>query len=110
MATKYDMLTNEGNLALARAVATGAKLSNLRAVLCNVTSGMDNVSQVAALTWDDIPSEAKGDEMPCTSFLPSLYEKDGGETGKPVTALDIEFTYMPSEDVESKVIAVLADL
>lgn len=111
MATKYDMLTNEGNLALARAVATGAKLSIRGAVLCNVTSGMDSVSQVADLKWEDISSTAiPGADLPCTSYLPSLYEKDGGETGKPVTALDIEFTYMPSEDVEYNVIAVLADL
>ena len=49
MATKYDMLTNEGNLALARAVATGAKLSIRGAVLCNVTSGMSTVAEVASL-------------------------------------------------------------
>ena len=111
MATKYDMLTNEGNLALSRAVATGAKLSIRGAVLCNVTSGMDSVSQVADLKWEDISSSAiSGADLPCTSYLPSLYEKDGGETGKAVTALDIEFTYMPSEEVSYNVIAVLADL
>lgn len=111
MATKYDMLTNEGNLALARAVATGAKLSIRGAVLCNVTSGMSTVAEVANLKWSDISSSAiPGAELPCTSYLPSLYEKDGGETGKPVTALDIEFTFMPTEEVTYNVIAVLADL
>ena len=111
MATKYDMLTNEGNLALARAVATGAKLSIRGAVLCKVTSGLSTVAAVANLKWSDISSSAiAGAELPCTSYLPSLYEKDGGETGKPVTALDIEFTFMPTEEVKYNVIAVLADL
>jgi len=111
LATKYDMLTNEGNLALARAVATGAKLSIRGAVLCKVISGMSTVADVANLKWSDISSSAiPGAELPCTSYLPSLYEKDGGETGKPVTALDIEFTFMPTDPVTYNVIAVLADL
>lgn len=111
MPTKYDMLTNEGNLALARAVATGSKLAIHGAVLCNVSGGMSTVAEVADLKWSDISDSAiPGAELPCTSYLPSLYEKDGGETGKPMTALDIEFTYMPSETVTYNVIAVLADL
>lgn len=115
MAEKYDMLTNQGSLALARAVATGAKLAIRGATLCEVPSGvMDRVDKVAALEWSDISGFASGDlpEMPCTSYLPSLYSKDGSETGtgKPVTALDVEFTVMPIREADYNVIAVLADL
>lgn len=111
MATKYDMLTNEGSLALARAVSTGAKLVIRGATLCNVSSGMSSVDEVAALKWSDISSFALEDaDLPCTSYLPCMYDSQGAVTGKPIAALDIEFTFMPTGDVEYNVIAVLADL
>lgn len=111
MATKYDMLTNEGSLALARAVATGAKLIIRGATLCNVSSGMASVDEVAALKWSDISDSAiEGADLPCTSYLPCMYDSQGAETGKPIAALDIEFTFMPTGDVSYNVIAVLADL
>lgn len=112
MATKYDMLTNEGSLALARAVATGAKLIIRGATLCNVSSGMASVDEVAALKWSDISGSAiSGAELPCTSYLPCMYDSQGAETGKPIAALDIEFTFMPPDGMPPyNVIAVLADL
>ena len=111
MATKYDMLTNEGSLALARAVATGAKLIIRGATLCNVSSGMSSVDEVAALKWSDISGSAiEGAELPCTSYLPCMYDSQGEETGKPIAALDIEFTFLPTQEVSYNVIAVLADL
>jgi len=120
MPNKYDMLTNEGSLALARAVATGAKLSIRGASLCKVDSGMATVEAVAACTWAPDPdrperqalkpSAIEGAVLPCTSYLPSMPDIDGVETGSPVAALDIEFTFMPSSEVQYNVIAVLADL
>lgn len=111
MATKYDMPTNEGSLALARAVATGAKLVIRGAALCNVSSGMGSVSEVASLRWSDIKdSSLAGDILPCTSYLPSMVDYQGEETGKGIAALDLEFTYMPQEEVTYNVIAVLADM
>lgn len=112
MATKYDMLTNEGSLALARAVATGAKLIIRGATLCNVSSGMASVDDVAALKWSDISGSAiSGAELPCTSYLPCMYDSQGAKTGEPIAALDIEFTFMPPDGMPPyNVIAVLADL
>lgn len=105
------MLTTEGTLALARSVALGAKLAIRGATLCNVSSGMGSVSEVAALTWGDLSSSAvEGATLPCTSYLPSMSDLSGSETGSPIASLDIEFTYMPSSEVQYNVVAVLADL
>lgn len=127
MPTKYDMLTNEGNLALARAVATGAKLSIRGAVLCSVPDGsLPSVKDVAACVWAYDPerptslnldqfalTDEKGDilRMSLTSYLPCMYDSEGEETGKPIAALDIEFTFMPPSGMKPyNAIAVLADL
>lgn len=108
---KFDMPTNEGGLALARSVATGAKLVIRGAALCNVTTGMGSVEEVANLTWSDISSTAlEGIVVPCTSYLPSMYDSQGAETGSPVAALDLEFTYMPTDTTTYNVVAVLADM
>lgn len=112
MATKYDMPTNEGSLALARAVSTGAKLIIRGAALCNYTgSKMGSVSAVSNLTWNDLSGYALSSTlMPCTSYLPSMVDYQGVETNKPIAALDLEFTYMPTEEVNYNVVAVLADM
>lgn len=127
MATKYDMLTNDGSLALARAVATGAKLIIRGATLCKVPDGsLPYVKDVAACVWaydPERPTSLNLDQFAITdsnnailqlqptSYLPCRYDSTGEETGKPVAALDIEFTLMPPNGMPPyNVIAVLADL
>lgn len=111
---KIDMPTNEGNLAIARAVSSDIKLKIRNAVLLSgLPSGTGNtVSDIAGLTWSDVSSYAvEGGEMLATSYLPSLYSKEGeGDSSSPVTALDMEFTYIPTGETEYSAIAVLADM
>lgn len=113
MASKIDMPTNEGSLAIARAISSGAMLKIEKGVLLNVTNTalFNSVETTANLTWNDL-SEFAVDEMVCQSYLPSVYAKDGesSETGKPVTALDMEFTYIPTSDISYNALAVLADM
>lgn len=114
MATTYDMPTNEGSIALAKAVSMGAKLIIRDAALCRVTGGtlMPSVDAVANLTWDDLSSSAiNGALMPCRSYLPCMYEYNGTEAPeKAVASLDIEFSYMPQSPVTYNVVAVRADI
>lgn len=113
MATKYDMLTSEGSLALTRAVSTGAKLVIRCAQLCNVTDStiMSTVTDVAGLTYNILSFYfIENAEMTCTSYLPSQVDVTGDETGKFISALDMEFTYMPNDSITYNTVAVLADM
>ena len=114
MPNKIDMPTNQGNLAIARAVSSAVKLMVRNATLLSgLPSGSgDTVSDIAGLTWSDVSSYAvDGGEMTATSYLPSLYSKDGeGDSTSPVTALDMEFTYIPTGEAVYSAIAVLADM
>ena len=111
MATKFDMPTTEGTLALARAVATGAKLAVKGAMLCLTEDTFGTVEDVAGATWDDISGMAQmEDVLPCTSYLPSIVDSDGTDTGTPIAALDLEFTYMPTGELTYDTVAVLADM
>ncbi len=111
---KIDMPTNVGNLAIARAVSSGIKLKiRSAALLSGLPDGSgDMVADIAGLTWPDVSSYAvEGGEMLATSYLPSLYSKEGdGDSNSPVTALDMEFTYIPMGEISYSAIAVLADM
>ena len=126
---KIDMPTNEGTLALARAVATGIKLVIRGAVPCFVNGAISSASEVARTTWGEPDPEKEqidlseyaitqeiptGGELPVliesTSYLPSSVDPQGTYTGVPISALDIEFTWMPSEKTVYDTIAVLADV
>lgn len=107
------MLTSEGSLALARAVSAGAKLVIRGAQLCNVNNAqvMATVEDVAKLTYAKLDGYAvQGALMTCTSHLPSAVDVTGEETGRYVSALDLEFTYMPNDAIEYNTVAVLADM
>lgn len=119
MSARIDMPTNEGTLALARSVATGAKLVISGVMLCKTQGALGTVADVAGATWG--PSENGFDlsdpayrvtETPiqCTSYLPSLVDMSGDDTGKPVVALDMEFTWMPTLVAEYDTLAVLAEM
>ena len=114
---RIDMPTNEGTLALARSVATGAKLVIRGVMLCKTEGAVGTVEDVARATWGesesgiDLSAYKIGDlVIPCTSYLPSMVDMSGEDTGKPIGALDIEFTWLPSEQTEYDTIAVLADM
>ena len=112
MASHLDMPTNEGTLALARAVSGGARIAIRNAVLLTVSGDMD-VETVAGLDWETLQGESTGDtlDVPCTSMLPSVYHIDGEpDSTKPVTALDMEFTVLPQNEFSYNTIAVLADV
>lgn len=109
--TKFDMPTNEGSLALARSVALGSKLKIRGAVLCRSTNQMwSNVTVVANTTWTDIENIRVSDIIPCTCYLPELVDYQGDVDGPAVCALEMEFTYMPTEAVSYDTVAVLADM
>ena len=111
MANRLDMPTNEGSLALARAVATGAKLSIRGARLCLTNGALGSFEAVANLTWSDMSGTAVIDaDIPCTCYLPCMADTSGDDTGKAVAALDIEFGYFAETVVEYDTVAVLADL
>lgn len=128
MNERIDMPTNEGTLALARCVATGAKLAIRGAVPCNGAKALldDDVYKVALATWGESESgtgtidisdtavEGYTDTgIPCTSYLPVLVGENATDTTKPMAALDIEFTWMPSSNdsgLTYDAIAVLADM
>lgn len=108
---RYDMPTNEGSLALARSVATGAKIAIRGAALCSTESYFTDVASVASCTWADIAEYASMTGLlPCTGYLPSMVYTNGGDTGTAMAALDIEFSYLPDEAVTYDTIAVLADV
>lgn len=119
MSGRIDLPTNEGTLALARAISTGAKLGIRGAVPCRTDGSLD-VSDVAMSTWgsSDVAGIVDFSQyavdgvpvIPCTSYLPSMVDMDGTDTGTSIAALDIEFTWMPSDVVEYDSIAVLADM
>lgn len=120
---RIDMPTNEGTLAIARSVATGAKLVIRGVMLCKTEGAVSTVEEAASVTWGesdngiDLSEYAAKSEsgmdvpiIPCTSYLPSMVDMQGVDTGNPITALDIEFTWLPSEKVEYDTLAVLADM
>lgn len=120
---RIDMPTNEGTLALARSVATGAKLVIRGVMLCKTEGAVSTVEDAARATWGEsedgidlsgyvAQSESGMDVpiIPCTSYLPSMVDMQGEDTGKPIAALDIEFTWLPSEKAEYDTLAVLADM
>lgn len=108
--TKFDMPTNEGSLALARAVATGSKLRVRGAVLCRTGQMWASVSSVAAASWNVLSSKVVSDIIPCTCYLPELVDYQGDVDGPAVCALEMEFTYMPIEALSYDTVAVLADM
>lgn len=120
---RIDMPTNEGTLALARSVATGAKLVIRGVMLCKNEGTIRTAEECARATWGEsdtgidlsglVARDENGEFVPCihcTSYLPSLVEMDGADTGKPIGALDLEFTWLPSAKTEYDTIAVLADM
>lgn len=108
--TKFDMPTNEGSLALARSVALGSKLRVRGAVLCRTDQLWSNVSDVAATTWNTIASLVVSDIIPCTCYLPEMVDYQGTVDGPAVCALDMEFSFMPTETISYDAVAVLADM
>lgn len=115
-----NLPTNEGTLALARSVATGSKLAIRGAVLLKTDGALGSPSDVAVATWGsssdgiDLSDPAyvveDGGPVKCTSYLPSMVDLTGEDTGSPVAALDLEFTWMPPGEVEYDTLAVLADI
>ena len=122
MASKLDMPTNEGSLAIARSLSSGAMLKISMAKLVTITNPeVITVENAAKLSWatndeDHISLQdmisSKTYDMVCQSYLPSVYAKDGksSETGEPITALDMEFTCIPTENISYNALAVLADM
>lgn len=108
--TRFDMPTNEGSLALAMAVATGSKLRIRGAVLCRTGNMWTSVTSVAGATWTIISSKVVSDIIPCTCYLPELVDIQGSVDGPAVCALEMEFTFMPTEALSYDTVAVLADL
>lgn len=123
---KIDMPTNEGTLALARAVSTGAKIVIKGARVCKTDGALGTVADVANATWGTPPegstaqdlsmyiaTDSKGNlapEIPCICFLPSIVDTEGLDRGNALAALDIEFTWMPDGDYTYDTIAVLAEM
>lgn len=121
MAIQIDMPTNEGTLALARAVSTGAKLIIRGIRICMTEGAFGSVTDVAGATWGIPPEGSTSKDLSayavedaplirCTCYLPSLVQMDGSVDGAPLSALDIEFTWMPDGQYEYDTVAVLADL
>lgn len=121
MAVQIDMPTNEGTLALARAISTGAKLVIRGARVCKTEGAFGTVADVAGATWGTPPEGSDAKDLSvyvvegapliqCTSYLPSVVDTQGLDNGRAIAALDIEFTWMPDGRYEYDTIAVLADL
>lgn len=127
MSIQIDMPTNEGTLAIARAVSTGAKLIIRGAQACKTEGAFSSVAEVANATWGvapegsglkdmsiyiatDVEGGIRAPLIPCTCYLPSLVQMDDSVDGAPMAALDIEFTWMPDGNYVYDTIAVLADL
>lgn len=121
MSIQLDMPTNEGTLALARAVSTGAKIVIKGARVCKTDGAFGTVADVANATWGTLPEGSTAQDLsayvlenvgmiPCTCFLPSIVDTEGLDRGNAIAALDIEFTWMPDGQYEYDTIAVLAEM
>ena len=121
MAVQIDLPTNEGTLALARAISTGAKLVIRGAQICKTDGTFVDVSDVARATWGTPPQGSDAKDLSlclvegspliqCTSYLPALVQMNSPDVESALAALDIEFTWMPDARYEYDAVAVLADM
>lgn len=100
-----DILTNEGVRALSHAMTSHVRLYIEDAVLVSTETVYDAES-AAQLTYSDLP--ASGMVMTTTSCLPSNVEVPGDSGTENVSALDLEFSYLPQQSVSYNLIGVRA--
>lgn len=114
-----EVLTDEGVHALNTAAVSGPRL----VVECawvgdkQVLGSTESAEVYAKLTASDIPSGSSEATMPCVAMLPSTVvfgddTEEGAEASQlePRNAIDIEFSWLPSDLKEFDAIAVLARL
>lgn len=99
-----DILTNDGVRALSAAITSHIRLYVEDAVLVN-TDTIYGASSAAQLTYSDLPASTT--VMTTTSCLPSQVDLPGDSTTA-VSALDLEFSYLPQQSVSYNLIGVRA--
>lgn len=99
-----DILTNDGVRALSAAITSHIRLYVEDAVLVN-TDTIYDASSAAQLTYSDLPASTM--VMTTTSCLPSQVDLPGDNTTA-VSALDLEFSYLPQQSVSYNLIGVRA--
>lgn len=99
-----DILTNDGVRALSAAITSHIRLYVEDAVLVN-TDTIYDASSAAQLTYSDLPASTM--VMTTTSCLPSQVDLPSDNTTA-VSALDLEFSYLPQQAVSYNLIGVRA--
>lgn len=113
-----EVLTDEGVYALGVAASSGPRLVvEYACVGMKSDLGGETVATYAALTASDLASWLGGEHMVCVAMLPSTVVIDestdaGREAAQlePRNAIDVEFSWLPSQDVEFDAVAVFARL
>lgn len=103
-----DILTNEGVRALNHTITTAVKLKIEEAVLVMYADTL-TPQTAAELTYPDLPDSTS--KMIPTSCLPCAVSQPSSEDPsvmEDVSALDIEFTYLPNSSVTYNLIGVCA--